>query len=304
MHSAQFQLHARVEDSHWWFAGRRRIMGELIRQIVPPGQRQTVVDVGCGTGANIASMEREYACVGIDPSREAIALARRRFPGTRFISGRAPRDVAGAMQEARLILLMDVLEHVPDDFAFLSELLAASTPGAHFLITVPANPSFWSEHDESNGHYRRYEPDRLSRAWSGLPVTTRLLSYFNARLYPIARTVRAWSRWRGRATGMAGTDVSLPGRPVNAILETILAGEGRVLIEALSGRRRRGYSAGVSLVALIRREVGEIVPRNKPGDVAPDFYDPATGHRHPLTSSVAGRSRRPHRSDASLRAPL
>ena len=83
-----------------------------------------------------------------------------------------------------MFLLMDVLEHVPDDFAFLSELLAASSPGAHFLITVPANPSFWSAHDESNGHYRRYEPDRLGRLWSGLPVTTRLLTYFNARLYP------------------------------------------------------------------------------------------------------------------------
>ncbi len=303
MQSAQFQLHARVEDSHWWFTGRRRIMGELIRQIVPPGQQQTVVNVGCGTGANIASMAREYTCVGIDTSREAIELARSRFPGTRFISGRAPYDLSGVMRAARLILLMDVIEHVPDDFAFVSELLAASTPGTHFLITVPANPSFWSEHDESNGHYRRYEPDRLRRVWSGLPVTTRLLSYFNARLYPIARAVRAWSRWRGRATGMAGTDLSLPGRPVNAVLESILAGERRLLIDLLSGRRFRGYTAGVSLVALIRREVGEVVPRCKPRDLAPDLYDPATGRRHPLTRSVAGRSRLRHRADASVRAP-
>ena len=94
MQSAQFQLHAQVEDSHWWFAGRRRIMGDLVRQIVPPGQRQTVVNVGCGTGANLASMASEYTCVGIDTSREAIELARSRFPGTRFVSGRAPRTSA------------------------------------------------------------------------------------------------------------------------------------------------------------------------------------------------------------------
>ena len=90
------------------------------------------------------------------------------------------------MEDARLVLLMDVLEHVPDDFKFLSELLAASAPGAEFLVTVPANPSFWSAHDESNGHYRRYDMDRFRAGVGGLPVTTLLLSHFNARLYPIA----------------------------------------------------------------------------------------------------------------------
>jgi SAM-dependent methyltransferase len=268
MQSAQFQLHAQIEDSHWWFAARRRIVRELIRRVLPESGRPTVVDVGCGTGANIASMARDYDCVGIDTSPEAIELARSRFPGTRFMCGRAPGDLGRAMEQARLVLLMDVLEHVPDDFAFLGELLAASTPGTQFLITVPANPSFWSEHDESNGHYRRYEPDRLRRVWAHLPVRTLLLSYFNARLYPIAWVVRAWSRWRGRATGLAGTDLRMPAGPLNAALESIFAGEGRVLGELLRDRGTGGYSAGLSLIALIRRDVGEIVPRFRRGDVA------------------------------------
>jgi SAM-dependent methyltransferase len=280
MQTAQFQLHARIEDSHWWFAGRRRIARELIRQVLPTSGRPMIVDVGCGTGANIAAMSADYTGVGVDPSAEAIELARSRFPDTRFVCGRAPHDVRGLLREARLVLLMDVLEHVPDDFLFLSELLAATAPGTHLLITVPANPSLWSEHDESNGHYRRYDPDRLRRVWAGLPVTTRLLSHFNARLYPVARAVRAWSRWRGRATGLAGTDLSLPRRPFNAALESIFAGEGRVLADLLAGHRDSGYAAGVSLVAVIRREYGPIIPRDRFGDIAPDLYDPTTGRRH------------------------
>ena len=39
----------------------------------------------------------------------------------------------------------------------LSGLLAAAAPGAYFLLTVPADESLWSEHDESFGHYRRYD---------------------------------------------------------------------------------------------------------------------------------------------------
>ena len=197
------------------------------------------------------------------------------------------------MREARLVLLMDVLEHVPDDFAFLSELLAAATPGTHFLITVPANPSFWSEHDESNGHYRRYDPDRLRRVWAGLPVTTRLLSHFNTRLYPIARAVRAWSRWRGRATGMAGTDVSLPRPSINAALESIFAGEGRVLGDLLAGRGRRGYAAGLSLVAVIRRDAG----RSSPGRSS------ATSPRTPTTRPRAAVTIRGHGSHPARPPP-
>ena len=305
MRSAQFQLHAQVEDSHWWFVGRRRIMRDLVRQVLPASEQSLVVDVGCGTGANLAALASEYPCVGIDPSVEAIALARSRFPGVRFLRGHAPDDLGRVMAEARLILLMDVLEHVPDDYAFLSELLAAAAPGTYVLVTVPANPMFWSEHDESNGHYRRYDADAFQRVWAGLPVTALLLSHYNARLYPIARAVRSWSRWRGRATGRAGTDVSLPIRPVNAALESIFAGESRVLIDRLRRRRRRGYAAGLSLLALLRRDPGAIVARPRPDDAPPDRYDPVTGRRpfetrtdprhepRGVARDVAGHHRRP-----------
>jgi SAM-dependent methyltransferase len=280
MQSAQFQLHADLEDAHWWFAGRRQIMRALARRVLPPGQRSTVVDVGCGTGANIAALAGEHDCVGIDPSPEAIALARSRFPDTTFVHGHAPDDVRPALGEAALVLLMDVLEHVPDDFAFLSSLLAAMRPGAHLLLTVPADPSAWSEHDESNGHYRRYEIDRLERVWAGMPATPVLLSHYNARLYPVARAVRAWSRLRGRPTGRAGTDVSLPPRPLNGVLRGLFAGEARVLVDLLERRRAEGYAEGLSLVALLRREPGEVVVRSKPGDLGHDLYDPVTGRRH------------------------
>jgi SAM-dependent methyltransferase len=287
MQSEQFQLHAAVEDSHWWFVGRRRIMEDLVRQVLVADTSSLIVDVGCGTGANLAALSGDYDCLGIDSSAEAIELARRRFPGRRFLCGRGLAELAGAVRNARLVLLMDVLEHVPDDFAFLSGLLAASTPGTNFLVTVPANPSCWSAHDENNGHYRRYDLTRFQRLWAGLPVTTRLLSHFNARLYTIATLMRSWSRWRGRATGRAGTDVSLPIRPLNTVLREIFAGESRVLVELLRrGDRRRGgdrdaYPAGLSLVALLRRNAGEFRVRRRPDDVGEDQFVPVIVPEHP-----------------------
>lgn len=274
MQSAQFALHAQIEQRHWWFVARRRIMRSLVRQVLPPERGETVVDVGCGTGANIAALAGDYRAVGIDTSADAIEFARRRFPRVEFLQGFAPEDLGSLAADARLFLLMDVLEHVRDDFRLLSELLAAASPGAHFLITVPADLSLWSEHDVSFGHYRRYDLARFTRVWQGLPVTTLLASSCNSRLLPLVKLSRSWSRRRGQTGGQAGTDFWLPARPMNRALEEIFAGEGRTLLDIVRGRSRRGYRHGVSLIALLRREEGEIEPRDKPFDLASDYHDP------------------------------
>lgn len=272
MQTEQFQLHAEIEERHWWFLARRRILRRLVRRILPPSSETTIVDVGCGTGANIASFADDYHSVGIDTSEEPIRLARQRFPAVQFLVGRAPDDLGALMHQARLFLLMDVLEHVPDDFAMLSELLAAARPESYFLITVPADESLWSKHDESFGHLRRYDQRRLERLWADLPVEPLVVSYFNSRMYPVIRTVRAFTWRNGRAWGRAGTDFWMPPAPVNRLLEATLAGEGKLLEDLLDGRRRHGYRRGASLLALVRRRPGPIAVRTKPHDVAPDRH--------------------------------
>jgi len=280
MQTEQFQLHAEIEARHWWFVARRRIVRRLVGGVLPPSRATTIVDVGCGTGANVAALADEYRCVGIDTSDEAIRLARQRFPAVQFLVGHAPGDLGPIASEARLFLLMDVLEHVEDDFALLSELLGALEPGSHLLVTVPADPSLWSEHDESFGHYRRYERGRLARLWADLPVSPLVVSYFNARMYPLVRAVRALNRLRGRASGRAGTDFWMPPGPLNRLLAATFAGEARVLDALLEGRRTQGYRSGASLLALLRREPGRIDTRRKPDDVGEE--------RSPLAASTCG----------------
>ncbi|MGA2032479.1 MAG: class I SAM-dependent methyltransferase [Thermoguttaceae bacterium] len=272
MRSEQFQLHAEIEQRHWWFLGRRQIMRRLVHAILPPSAANpaTIVDVGCGTGANLAALVNDYRCVGIDTSDEAIALARGRFPEATFLTGRAPADLGSVVPQARLLMLMDVLEHVADDFALFSELLAAVVPGTFFLLTVPADESLWSAHDESFGHYRRYDRARLERLWAGLPVSTLLLSCFNARLLPLIKMIRGWTRRSGHAAGRAGTDFWIPRRPLNGALQAVLAGEANRLVNVLNGRRGNGYARGSSLIALLRRNTGPIAIRWKPANLPPD----------------------------------
>jgi SAM-dependent methyltransferase len=272
MQTAQFQLHAEIEQRHWWFVGRRRIMAQLAAEVLPPSPELVVIDVGCGTGANIAALADRYACVGIDTSAEAIELARQRFPQVRFLNGLAPDDLGELAGQARLVLLMDVLEHVSDDFEMFSRLLSAASPGCLFLLTVPADESLWSEHDESFGHYRRYDSNRLQMVWAGLPVSPLLISYFNNRLLPLIRLIRAWNQRRGRAAGRAGTDFWMPNPVSNFILEQTFAGESKRLLKAIRRRSSRGYASGASLLAVLRREEGSIAIRTKPSGLSADHY--------------------------------
>lgn len=275
MQSAQFQLHAQIEEQHWWFVARRRILADVIQAVLPPSRQTTIVDVGCGTGANLAHLAADYECVGIDTSADAIRLAQARFPGVQFIRGFAPRDLGTIVERTRLVLLTDVLEHVPDDFALFSELLAATQPGAYFLVTVPADLSLWSEHDEAFGHYRRYDADRFAAIWNGLPVRPVFVSHFNTRLYPVVKAIRSWNRLRGKSTGEAGTDFRMPSPKINRALAQVFAGESERLVRMAGGQVDSPYRRGVSLMALLKREAGPVEVRHKPANVVADYFDPA-----------------------------
>lgn len=272
MQKDQFELHADIEERHWWFVARRRILADLVQRMVPPGG--LIVDVGCGTGANIASFAHQYRCFGIDASAEGIELARTRFPQVQFRVGFAPDDLDAEQRNANLFLCTDVMEHVPDDFLFFSRLWNALPVGAQLLLTVPAHECLWSEHDVSFGHYRRYEMERLRQVWNGLPVRERIASYYVSRVYPMVKAVRTLSRWRGRSAGRAGTDFRIPMAPINRFLTWWMAGERHRLAKCLDQPRVAGYRTGVSLIALLERTAGDSPVRERPDSVPADLHSP------------------------------
>ena len=79
---ACFDSLAEIEEKHFWFRARSRVIETLARQItasLPAGYR--VLEVGCGTGNVLRAMER--ACpagsvIGLDYYAEGLRYARHR----------------------------------------------------------------------------------------------------------------------------------------------------------------------------------------------------------------------------------
>lgn len=246
-----FAAFSAAEQTHWWFAARRSILRRIVDAVAAPAPGRRVLDIGCGVASTLTAFHPDYACVGYDLSPDAIGFARAQHPEFELHVG-ASSAAARSVPAVDVVLLNDVIEHVPDDRAMVAEVAAAMRPGATLIITVPADMRLWSPHDERMGHYRRYDEPMLARAVDGLPLEPLMVSHFMSRLYPIVRAVRAFSRVRGRAAGVSGIDLSYPPRPANALLRAIFAGEADRLLGVLRGDSHP-YKFGVSLLGAYRR---------------------------------------------------
>jgi SAM-dependent methyltransferase len=100
-----------------------------------PGKR--VLDIGCGTGAALAVLAREFACTvsGVDPSRGMLAVAKRKLPDADIREGAA--EALPFPDEAfDAALMMTVVQHV-DRSRALPEARRVLATGGRFLIVTP-----------------------------------------------------------------------------------------------------------------------------------------------------------------------
>lgn len=171
-----------IEQSHWWFCGRRKIIVGALNAFVD-SKKNTALDIGFGTGLN-ANLLKEFAntVYGLDPSDEAIELSKKRSPEMQVFKGNFPEYNFGKTYD--IIILFDVLEHIENDSNAVTALEKLLNIGGVALITVPAFPSLWTEHDVVAHHYRRYSARRLrDLILNNSALSVKKLSYFNSFLF-------------------------------------------------------------------------------------------------------------------------
>lgn len=150
-------------------------------------------------------------------------------------------------------VMMDVLEHVPDDVEFLESASRVLSPAGLVLITVPAHAFLWSEHDTFLGHYRRYDRERLRStiAGSGLEVLESFYFYalpFLVRTVSVALTKLGFAGPKPAAVGQWRFPAH---HAATALIRGALNADFRV--SRLLGRTR-WFQCGLSVCAICRRK--------------------------------------------------
>jgi SAM-dependent methyltransferase len=248
------QATLKVDEHHWWYRGRRRIIrAELEQLALPPNAR--VLDAGCGSGRTLEELRPFGEVSGIELSPDAAAVAQRR--GEFDVRIGRLEQLPWEAATFDLITCLDVIEHTPDDRLTLSELRRVTKRGGWLLVTVPAYQALWSQHDEANHHYRRYGRRTLCAAATDAGWRVERLTSFNSLLLAPAAAVRLAQRRRGRnGNGDYTPDVQIGPAWLNGVLERPLHAEARWL--------SRGHTlpAGLSLLAVLRNPWGDGARRN------------------------------------------
>jgi len=233
-----YQQMAELDERHWWYRARRKVLAELIRREARPPANAAILEIGCGTGHNLAMLGQFGHVEGLELDDESRALSEQRL-GRTVMSAPLPELAGVPERHYDLIGAFDVIEHIEDDAAALAAIAARLKSGGKFVMTVPAHQWMWSAHDVVNHHKRRYSKRGLQGLIEDSPLQLLKIGYFNSLLFPLAVAQRAASKLRGSADG----NVRLPPKPINRAFNSVFAAE-RYLVGRLP------LPSGLSLFAV------------------------------------------------------
>jgi ubiquinone/menaquinone biosynthesis C-methylase UbiE len=191
MQEHTYAIMRRVEETHWWFAGRRRIIRSFLERLCSDAEVESaggggrhpvnILDVGCGTGANLEMLSEFGEVEGVDISGEALAFCRER--GLENVKQGEAEALPFADSSFDLVTGLDVVEHLDDDHAGLKEMRRVLRPGGHALVFVPAFMFLWGVQDDISHHRRRYTLDQLERVMRQSGFRVERASYVNISFF-------------------------------------------------------------------------------------------------------------------------
>lgn len=256
MNPGEYEVIARVEESHWWYRGLRDVVLRCLRSprfVLPP--RPRVLDAGCGTGENLkalgAWLEPSYLG-GFDVSEKALDFARCKLPESADLYESDICDPTLHQADLDLAVSLDVIEipGVERALTGLHEIVSALRPGGLFVLNLPAYDWLFSEHDVAIHTSERYTTQRVRALLTELGLRVELLSYRLCFLFPAVVAARLPSLARQPAsTQAARSDLHVvPGALLNRMLFSVLQAENTLLA--------RGHALpwGSSVFAIGRRE--------------------------------------------------
>lgn len=245
MNADEYSNLGRVERVHWYYAGKRELVGRWIGRTGGLTRESVLLDCGAGTGLFAESMRGTCRVRVLDDHAESLAILRTRFAPEEIIEGSAT-SIPLPAAAVDCVTVLDVLEHVADDRGAAREIQRVLRPGGQVVVTVPALMSLWGYWDVALHHHRRYTLPELQALFPAGDWEIVHLNYTNVAAYPLVWLVRRWQRWRD-----PGATSRIEDRVPPAWLNRVLQG----LFVRLGLVRGVRFPFGVSLLLVARKRV-------------------------------------------------
>ncbi len=183
----------RVEDLHWWYRGLRALI-QSSWNAYAPRPSGNILDIGCGTGANLALFAGENSAAGIDYSSAALERCRQR--GLTRVARADAQALPFPSESFDGALMIDVLYHldVSNKVQALSEAARVLRPGGILIANVPAYQWLYSSHDEAIHTGRRFTRRELVTLIESAGLEALRVTYWNTILFPAIAILRLWRR--------------------------------------------------------------------------------------------------------------
>ena len=244
MQEHTYSIMYEVEGKHWWFVGRRKIIAGFVEKICRDigKRRPRILDVGCGTGANLQMLANFGVAEGVDVSSGALDFCRAR--GLSKVKQGAAEALPYEDASFDLVTGLDVVEHLDDDIAGLGEMRRVLRPGGRALLFVPAFMFLWGVQDDISHHRRRYTIPELRERLSEAGLTVERATYANITFFlPIL-----FGRLLMRVTGIRpASENNITIGALNGLLGWIFGAESWWL-------QKMSFPFGVSIVCVARRD--------------------------------------------------
>jgi SAM-dependent methyltransferase len=209
-------------EQHWWFRTRERRLLEVLRRTCPAEGWTSILDVGCGDALFFDRLLEFGDVEGVEPNASIVDPSGPHFRKIRI----SPFD--GAFfpgKQYSLILLLDVLEHLPDAPRALLQCMSLLKPGGSFFLTVPAFNLLWTNHDVINHHKIRYRRGTLFPLLRQAGFTIEDSAYWFHWTFP----VKLAERWVERLFRLPPATPSIPTPFINQALSRLCSVEHSLL---------------------------------------------------------------------------
>jgi 2-polyprenyl-3-methyl-5-hydroxy-6-metoxy-1,4-benzoquinol methylase len=226
MEDVLYDIFYEVEKKHWWFKARLHILLYFLKDRIKLKKENRLLDVGCGTGAVLESLQKEYDAFGIDMSDKAIEFCKLQGISRVTVSS---LDQVPSSDKFDILTFFDVIEHIEKDEEVLQNAYNLLVAGGNILITVPAYKFMWSSHDDLNLHYRRYTKKQLKEKVEAAGFKVEHITYYNTFLFPLALIQRLFSNLQKNPDHV---DLSVPNSFLNNLLYKIFVSEKKIISKA------------------------------------------------------------------------